>query len=93
MTETVNPYFIFPEMYHFRNHVRSDRWHVIDLVLEAYYKSQTTDMRSMWMRDMSGLSEDEMANIALQDYSFEELLMNKEQEKLVDFYGIVSSGL
>jgi len=84
VTETVNPYFIFPEMYHFSNHLRSDRWPVIDQVLEAYLKSQSSDMRSQWMRDMSGLSEDEMANIALQDYSFEELLGNKDQVKIID---------
>ena len=36
------------------------------------------------MRDMSGLSEDEMANIALQDHSFEALLGIREQQKLVD---------
>jgi hypothetical protein len=83
-SETTNPYFIFPEFYHFRNHIRSDKWPVTDLVLEAYFKSQSTDMRSSFMRDMSGLSEDEMANIALQDYSFEELLGNKDQEKIVD---------
>jgi len=84
VTETVNPYFIFSQLYHFSNHLRSDHWPVLDLVLEAYFKSQSSDMRSSWMRDVSGLSEDEMANIALQDYSFEELLANKDQEKIVD---------
>jgi len=84
ITETVNPYFVFSQLYHFSNHLRSEHWPVIDLVLEAYYKSQSNDMRSQWMREMSGLSEDEMANIALQDYSFEELLGNKDQEKIID---------
>jgi ABC-type transport system involved in multi-copper enzyme maturation permease subunit len=83
-SETANPYFLFPQLYHFSNHIRSFRWPVIDLVLEAYFKSQSSDMRSSWMRDMSGLSEDEMANIALQDHSFEELLGIREQQKLVD---------
>lgn len=83
-TETSNPYFIFPQLYHFSNHLRSTRWPVTDLILEAYLKSQSSDMRSVWMRDMTGLSEDEMANIALQDYSFEELLGNKDQQKIID---------
>ncbi len=83
-TETGNPYFLFPQLYYFSNHVRSDRWPVTNLVLEAYFKSQSSDMRAGWMRDMTGLSEDESANIALQDNSFEELLGNKSQEKLVD---------
>lgn len=82
--ETVNPYFIFPQLYYFTNHIRSHRWPVTNLILEAYLKSQSSDMRSMFMRDMTGLSEDEMASIALQDRSLEELLNDKEQKNLAD---------
>ena len=83
-TETVNPYFIFPHLYYFSSHIRSNRWPVTNLVMEAYLKSQSSDMRSMWMRDMTGLSEDEMASIALQDRSFEELLQDSRQRKIID---------
>lgn len=86
-TETTNPYFIFPQLYYFSNHIRSDRWPVINLVMEAWFKSQSSGASGMgggWMRDMTGLSEDETANIALQDHSFQELLADKKQEKLVD---------
>ncbi len=83
-TETVNPYFIFPQLYYFSNHIRSYRWPVTSQVLEAYLKSQSSDMRSMFMRDMTGISEDEMASIALLDRSFEELLADKGQRKIID---------
>lgn len=83
-TETVNPYFIFPQLYYFTNHIRSVRWPVTNLVMEAYLKSQSNDMRSMWMRDMTGMNEDEMASIALQDRSFEELLQDNRQRKIID---------
>lgn len=83
-TETANPYFLFPQLYYFGNHVRSERWPVTNLVLEAYFKSQSASMQAGWMRDMTGMSEDEMANIALQDFSFEELLGTKEKKNLVD---------
>lgn len=83
-TETVNPHFIFPHLYYFSYHIRSNRWPVTNLVMEAYLKSQSSDMRSMWMRDMTGLSEDEMASIALQDRSFEELLQDPRQRKIID---------
>jgi ABC-type transport system involved in multi-copper enzyme maturation permease subunit len=83
-TETLNPYFIFPQLYYFSNHLRSNRWPVTNLILEAYLKSQSSDMRSMFMRDMTGISEDEMASIALQDRSFEELLKDKKQRKIID---------
>jgi ABC-type transport system involved in multi-copper enzyme maturation permease subunit len=83
-TETVNPYFIFPHLYYLSNHIRSNRWPVTNLVLEAYLRSQSNDMRSMWMRNMTGISEDEMASIALQDRSFEELLNDKSQRNIAD---------
>lgn len=83
-TESANPYFVFPQLYYFSNHVRSDRWPVTNLVMDAYFKSQSSDMRAGWIRDMTGISEDELANIALQDRSFEELLASREQRHLVD---------
>ncbi len=82
--ESGNPQFIFPLFYYFSNHLRSDQWPVSNLILEAYLKSQSSNMVSGWMRNMTGLSEDEMANIALQDRSFEELLKDKEQRYLID---------
>lgn len=83
-TETLNSYFIFPHLYYFSNHIRSIRWPVTNLVMEAYLKSQSNDMRASFMRDMTGLSEDEMASIALQDRSFEELLKDDRQRKIID---------
>jgi len=54
------------------------------MVLEAYLKSQSNDMGNTWMRNMTGMSEDEMASLALQDRSLENLLNDKEQRKLAD---------
>jgi hypothetical protein len=86
ITSTVNPYFIFPMIYSFQNNIKSVRWPILNRIFEAYLKSQTTDMRSVFMRDMSGtgLSEDEMANIALQDYSFEEILADADKKDIID---------
>ncbi|GAP69964.1 ABC-2 family transporter protein [Bacteroidales bacterium 6E] len=84
VTETSNPHFIFPQYYYFRNHLRSDRWPVANQVLEAYLKNQSSDMGNNWMRNMTGMSEDEMASLALQDRSLEQLLNDREQRKLAD---------
>lgn len=83
-TDALNPYFIFPMFYNFQNNIQSDKWPITNRVFEAYLKNQETDMRSVFMRDMSGLSEDEMANIALQDSTFEEILADKNQKKIID---------
>ena len=82
--EKANPYFIFPLIYNFQNNIKSDRWPIVNRIFEAYLKGQSVDMRSNFMRDVSGISEDEMANIALQDYTFEEILSDPEQKKIID---------
>ena len=86
VTTTVNPYFIFPMIYNFQNNIKSDRWPIINRIFEAYLKNQTTDMRSVFMRDMSGtgLSEDEQANIALQDHSFVDILADVDKKDIID---------
>lgn len=84
VTETASPYFIFPMLYNFQNNIKSDRWPITNRIFEAYLKSQSTDMRSTFMRDMAGLSEDEMANIALQDSTFENILASTSQKNIID---------
>ncbi len=83
-TESQNAYFIFPMFYNFQNNIQSDKWPITNRVFEAYLKNQETDMRSVFMRNMSGLSEDELANIALQDSTFEEILANVEAKSIID---------
>ncbi len=82
--EFPNPYFIFPQFYNFQNNIQSDRWPIINRIFEAYLKSQSTDMRSGWMRNMQGMSNDELANIALQDSTFEEIIADPDQKKIID---------
>ena len=82
--EKSNPYFIFPLLYGFQNSIRSDRWPITNRIFEAYLKSMNTDMRSAFMRNISGTNEDEMATIALQDSTFEEILADPMQKRIVD---------
>jgi hypothetical protein len=83
-TETTSPYFIFPMLYKFQNNITSTRWPITNRIFEAYLKSQAEDMMASRMRDMTGMSEDEMANIALQDSSFAEILANTAQKTIID---------
>ncbi|MCF6332752.1 MAG: hypothetical protein L3J11_05655, partial [Draconibacterium sp.] len=79
-----NPYFIFPELYNFQNNIQSDKWPITNRIFEAYLKSQATDMRAMFMSSMNGESEDERANITLQDSTFEEILSDVNQKRIID---------
>lgn len=82
--EKPNPYFIFPMLYNFQNNIQSEDWPITNRVFEAYLKSQSADMRSGWMRNMQGMSDDELANIALQDSTFEEIISDPKQKKIID---------
>ncbi len=82
--QTGNPYFIFPMLYNFQNNIQSDRWPITNRIFEAYLKNQVVDMRSVFMSNMSGESDEVLANIALQDYTFEEILADPDQKDIVD---------
>ena len=84
VTESANPYFIFPVLYNFQNNIQSDEWPITNRIFEAYLKNQVADMHSAFMRNMTGVSEDEMANIALQDSTFEEILANPDEKRIID---------
>ena len=84
VTESASPYFIFPELYNFQNNIQSDKWPITNRIFEAYLKNQVADLHSAFMRNMTGISEDEMANIALQDSTFEEILANPEEKRIID---------
>ncbi len=81
--ELDNPFFIFPMFYNFQNNIQSEQWPITNRIFEAYLKSQSTDMRGMFMQNMQGLSKDEMANIALQDSTFEEILSDPKQKSII----------
>jgi hypothetical protein len=69
--------------YNFQNNIQSDEWPITNRIFEAYLKSQSTDMGSMWMQNMQGLSGDEKANMALQDSTFEEILADPKQKPVI----------
>lgn len=82
--QVANPYFVFPMLYSFQNNIQSDKWPITNRIFEAYLKSQVTDVRSGWMRNFTGMSDDERANIALQDSSFQEIISDPKQKQIID---------
>lgn len=84
VVQMANPYFIFPMLYNFQNNIQSDKWPITNRIFEAYLKSQVTDLRSGWMRNVAGMSEDERANITLQDSTFEQIISDPAQKRIID---------
>ncbi len=79
-----NPLNIFPEYFNHRFFIYSFRWPVVNRMVESYLKAPVVGMGNAWMRRYSGLSEDEQANIALQEKSFHDLLTDRSQMQILD---------
>lgn len=83
--EKDNPLYVFPLFYNKAYFVESDKWPVTNRIFESYLKlSASQDNRMGFMRNFQGMSENEEANLALQDYSFAQLLDNPEKTKIID---------
>lgn len=84
--EVANPHFIFAMLYNYQYNIVSDQWPITNRIFESYLKGRTANagMQGGWMRSMQGMSSDELANIALQDSTFEEILADTKQKKIID---------
>lgn len=82
--EKTNPLYSFPLFYNYVYFVQSDKWPVTDRIFESYLKQSSQSGSMGWMRDMQGMSENEQANLALQSFSFAELLIDTTKSKIID---------
>ncbi len=84
ITATPNPVNIFPEFFNYRIFLRSDHWPVVNRIMESYLKEPLVGTGPGWIRRYSGLSEDEKANMALQEQSFHDLLADRSRFRIID---------
>ncbi len=83
--ESINPYFQFAQLYSFSNYLDSKEWPIANRVLEAYLVGNEAQRGGFdWARNMNGVSEDELANMALQEKTFAQLLTDNEQKEILD---------
>ncbi len=79
-----NPLYAFPLFYNYAYYVASDKWPVTDRIFESYLQQSSSSGMMGFMSSMQGMSENEEANLALQDNSFAELLNDPEKIKIID---------
>jgi ABC-type transport system involved in multi-copper enzyme maturation permease subunit len=77
-----NPYFIFPQLYNYRYNVFSSEWAVANRLIELYLQDRSEE--ATWMRQMNGISNNEKANLLMEQASFKELLADGEHRDLLD---------
>ncbi len=82
--EKSNPLFFFPLFYNYAYFVQSNKWPITDRIFESYLKQSTESGAMGWMAQFQGTTENEQANLALLDHSFEELLNDPEKVKIID---------
>ncbi len=82
VTVASNPYFIFPQLYNFRYNIFSSEWPIANRVIELYLQDKSDN--NNWIRQMNGISNNEKANLLMEQRPFKELLSDTEQRDLLD---------
>ncbi|MBK5196558.1 MAG: xanthan lyase, partial [Proteiniphilum sp.] len=77
-----NPFFLFPQLYNFRYNVFSSEWPISNRLIELYLQDKTDG--NNWIRQMNGISNNEKANLLMEQSPFKELLSNMEHRDLLD---------
>ena len=77
-----NPFFLFPQLYNFRYNVFSSEWPISNRLIELYLQDKSDG--SNWIRQMNGISNNEKANLLMEQSPFKELLSNIEHRDLLD---------
>ena len=90
--EEINPYFIFPNYYTFVTYIKSDKYPIANRAVESYLSKATSETTNSFMRNMTGLSDYEKGNIALQDASFAEILDKQDDPDIVSNVILTKSG-
>lgn len=81
---STNEYSIFPNYYSFVNNMKSDDWPILNSVMESYIAaSLESSGRGGPMFFLSGLSDDEKANLALQENSLQEMMALSKDKNLL----------
>ncbi len=83
-TEELNPYFIFPHYFNYVINIESAQYPITNRVMEAYISKAASEGGNNFMRNMTGLSEDEKGNIALQSKSFASILKDQDDPDILD---------
>ena len=76
------PYLIFPNYFYYINQIGSDEYQIINATLESFMGNQSTQTNG-FMRQFSGVSDAEQANLALGDNSLEELLRMPDDKNVL----------
>lgn len=81
--ESINPYYQFAQFYEMCNNLDSKEWPFLNRVFESYLRGDNSG-ESNWARRSSGSTQNELANMVLQEKSFAQIITLTENKELID---------
>ena len=81
--ESINPFYQFVQFYEMANNLDSEQWPVLNRVFESYLRG-SQNQGPDWVRRNSGSTQNELANMVLQERTFAEILNLRENQELID---------
>ncbi|MBN2070609.1 MAG: hypothetical protein JW814_04045 [Candidatus Krumholzibacteriota bacterium] len=78
-------YNVFPNFLTFTTNIRSERWPVLNMALEAYYAGKMEGTPSSFVRFITGLSPDERINLALGEKTLQQIMSDRDKRDLAHF--------
>lgn len=83
-TNTSNPYSIFPNYYYYVNYITSSECPVLNYAFESYLMKGEDDPRMMFMSRMTGIGDNEKANIKLKEKSLKQIIAEEEDQEVIN---------
>lgn len=79
-----NAFSIFPNYYYYVNYITSDECPVLNYAFESYLMKGEDNPRMLFMTRMTGLSDNEKANLLLKEKSLKEVIAEVEDQQAVN---------
>ena len=83
-TQGANPFNIFPNYFYYVNYITSDECPVLNYAFESYLKRGSDSPRQMFMGGMSGIGDNERANLMLRDKSLKQIIAEETDKQAVN---------
>ncbi|HKM93281.1 MAG TPA: hypothetical protein VJY41_06500 [Prolixibacteraceae bacterium] len=79
-----NPFHIFPNYYYFVNYITSSECPVLNYAFESYLMKGADNPRQMFMTRMTGIGDEEEANLMLKEKSLKQIIAEESDRQKVN---------
>ncbi len=76
-------YSVYPNYCNYVYNIKSENCPIINMALESYLDKGAAGSNDFWSRNWRGLSDEERANLALQEKNFNQILLDQEENDII----------